>query len=483
MKLLALRICEHDSNFTYFDGEKLSYLKTERKYQIKHHGVQDLHKWEDIIEEQWGIRSKDLNEIAIVFDPWKYNLSCRHEEFFPVIENYKDFPADCKVTRVNHHYAHHLSCWPIIDNPQDKLGFVIDGFGDLHNSWSVFKNNQLVERGDLIKHGSLGQEMLEAGYKFPLQCNPLDNAGSLMALQSYGNIDIEFLAFIQQFDIYNVHKLFNYKWYVHKQNPLDWIRTIHHYVPTILLQLFKAHGSRTTDPICYSGGVALNVAWNSVLKRNYSNIHIPPHANDEGLSLGAMEYLRIKHNLPKFNLPNFPFCQSDEAPKSILRDKAMNKIVDILSQGKVIGWYQGNGEIGPRALGNRSILADPRNPHMKKRVNEIKFRLDYRPFGASTINPHAMKSPYMLFAEHFDSSKYPAVAHIDNTCRHHTTDNNSLLNELIQNYYNKTGCDTLLNTSLNVMGKPLVSNFGDAWSILTEFPLDGLVYGGELYLK
>jgi carbamoyltransferase len=123
MKLLGIRICEHDSNFSYFDGSKVSYLKTERKYQIKHHGVQDLHIWKDIIYEEWGIRTKDLNEIAIVFDPWHHNLNTRDESFFP--SKHIDFPVDCKTTRVNHHYAHHLSCWPLIKN-----GICIDVFGD-----------------------------------------------------------------------------------------------------------------------------------------------------------------------------------------------------------------------------------------------------------------------------------------------------------------------------------------------------------------
>ena len=134
--------------------------------------------------------------------------------------------------------------------------------------------------------------------------------------------------------------------------------------------------------------------WNAALKKKFKNLYIPPHTNDEGLSLGAIEYLRRKHNLRKFILPNYPFCQSDEAPPTGPSADTISKVAELLKKQKIIGWYQGNGELGPRALGNRSILADPRDKNMRDKVNEIKRRQFYRPFGCSTINSNFNESNY-----------------------------------------------------------------------------------------
>ena len=496
MKLLGVRVCDHDSNFSYFDGEQLHYLKTERKNKIKHHGVvnvtralhkraRSLSRWEDVIEDEWGIKSKDLDEIAVVFDTWQYGNNTRNDNFYPAIENYSEFPADCKVSRVNHHYAHYLSCWPDVDMEKHPLGIVIDGFGDFGTAWSVFNQSVRVETGSVASHGSLGHEMLKASTNFNINCHPLDKAGSLMALQSYGQINEEFYKFIKQFDIYNINRLFEptYISPAETKDNKDWIHTIHHHVSTILLNFFTKHSPSPSSQICYAGGVALNVVWNAMLKKKFKNLYIPPHANDEGLSLGAIEYLRRKHNLGKFILPNYPFCQSDQAPPNSPSSTTLSKVGKLLKNQKIVGWYQGNGELGPRALGNRSILADPRDKNMRDRVNQIKKRQYFRPFGCSTINPNFSESPYMLFAEPLRDNKYPSVSHIDQTCRHHTPNNNPILKDLLKSFKDYTNCDTLLNTSLNINGKPLASSLDDALKLFMNCDMDALVYGNELYLK
>ena len=106
------------------------------------------------------------------------------------------------------------------------------------------------------------------------------------------------------------------------------------------------------------------------------NLIIPPHCNDEGLSLGAIEYLRIKHNLPKFKLDNFPYCQSDISPENEADDHTIMKTVEMLKEGKIVGWYQGNGEIGPRALGHRSLLINPMIKNAKDIINKHGDQLD-----------------------------------------------------------------------------------------------------------
>lgn len=483
MKLLGLRICDHDSNFTYFDGQKIRYLKTERKYQIKHHGVNDLYLWEDIIKEEWNVTSKDLDEVAIVFDPWHYGLSVRKDDFFPAID-YKDFPAHCPVTRVNHHYAHHLSCWPLLDNPHKYNGFAIDGWGDWDKVWTVFKNHSIEEVGSLSRYGSIGNEYALTSNHFDISAaNIHDLAGKVMGMQSYGEIDYDFLEFLQKFDITDIKNIFDVHYYYGvKQHKLNWLRTIHEHVGNILLN-FLSKKFMPEEVFCYTGGVALNVCWNTKLRNKFKNIVIPPHASDEGLSLGAIEYLRMKHNLPIFKINNFPFCQSDEEPIDYPNKKTNVKVAELLKSQKIVAWYQGKGEIGPRALGNRSILADPRDKDMKDRVNKIKKREQYRPFGCSTINKSFEESYYMLYTQSIDENKYPAICHIDKTCRHHTTNNNKILENLMTEYQKISNNDVLLNTSLNINGKPLVSNFNDCFNFFQNEPIDAFVFGNKLYIK
>lgn len=482
MKLLGLRVCDHDSNISYFDGEKVQYLKTERKFKDKHHGIKDLNIWKDIIYEQWGILEKDLDEIAIVFDPWQYGLHTRDDAFFPEIE-LKDF-ATCKVTRVNHHYAHHLSCWPLVKDPHKLNGFSIDGWGDFDQVWTVFKDNKIQQKGSLACIGSIGNLYGLSGNWFDIKAHQIhDLPGKVMGLQSFGNLDTEFYEFLHRFDFYNIKNIFDVNYYSDKpEKKLDWLRTVHLYINKLLIDFMSKHFNKNKT-FCYTGGVALNVCWNTEIKKIFNNIIIPPHTGDEGLSLGALEYLRIKHNLPYFKIDNFPYCQSDDSPTNHPSNKLIVKVSELLKKQKVVGWYQGNGEIGPRALGNRSILADPRDSEMKERVNDIKQREYFRPFGCSTLDNSFSKSEHMLYTDPIDKNKYPSITHIDNTCRHHTVNNNFIFESLLKQFNQITECKTLLNTSLNINGKPLASDFDDAFTLFKNSSLDVLVYGNELYEK
>ena len=498
MKLLGLRICDHDSNFSYFDGEKVRYLKTERKYQVKHHSVMkhdelthqvrftednsDWTRWERIIEEEWGIRSRDLDEVAIVFDPWFYNFNTRNDVFFPSRPEV-DFKADCKVTRVNHHWAHHLSCWPLVKDPHKLNGFSYDGFGDFGSIFAVIEQGKCKVRG-IRQFKSVGTALGETGQYFDVKAkDAIDVSGKMMALQSYGGVDKEFYEFLKRFSIEQVGDIFDIQYYLDKlEYKIDWLRTVHQYTGDLLLDYISKY-FKDDEYFCYTGGVALNVNWNTQFRKKFKNIIIPPHPNDDGLSLGCLEHLRIKHNLTYFKLDNFPFCQSDESPNELPSETVMNKTVELLKNQKVVGWYQGHGEIGPRALGNRSILADPRNKDMRQKVNNIKKREQFRPFGCSTINNSFSKNPYMLYADPIDYNKYPSISHVDGTCRHQTVENNELFTKLIQKFYNETNCDILLNTSLNINGKPLAGYKKDALQLFNISDLDALVYGNEIYIK
>lgn len=496
MKLLGLRIDDHDSSFSYFDGEKFHYLKTERYRQLKKHAIRDLDKWEDVFHKHFGVRASDLDEIAIVFDPWNHDMELANgdNDFF-----YPSTDGPQGMTRVNHHLAHVLSCQILSDKPYD-VAIAIDGFGDKKSTWTVFKDDKVVDRGTLDDNFSFGfavedlAEYCEIPHKFQ------DNAGKVMGLQSYGTLDEGYLEFLQQFDEYQLEDVSDIKhWHsykgghdVGKLTKLDFARTVHERLGQLIMKIFKKH-CKKDDVIFYSGGVAQNVLWNTDLKREFPNLVIPPHSNDEGLSIGALEYLRQKHGLPPLVLDNFPYSQMDEAPKTEPTMETIKKVAQYLADGKIVAWYQGHGEVGPRALGNRSILFNPAIEGAKDKVNKVKRRERYRPFGASILSEHRdeyfidlLDNPYMLFvANSVEGMELDGITHVDGTCRVQTVkkDENKHFRALLEEFYKLTGIPVLLNTSLNVAGHPIAGWERDAIKVFKETEVDVAIVGNIVYAK
>jgi carbamoyltransferase len=502
MKLLSLRLCEHDSNFSYFDGESVHYYKSERSTQIKHHAFNNLTQWKEEIQNVFGISHEELDDISIIIDPWLYNLPPDNENFFPSINYNKHFLSNCNVDRINHHYAHALSTW-MIDDTEYDYAFIIDGFGDFDIAWSVFDKNGLVCSGSKELNGSIGIEMSMAAKMLGINSpHQVDNAGKLMGLQAYGKFNQGFYDSLEGYNIKNIKELFdqqNYHNYINDKllsflTPLDWINTIHKKVGDIILDFFKQYAA-PSDKIVYCGGVAQNVIWNTKLKEYFPNMIIPPHCADDGLSLGGLEYLRLKHKLPKFKIKKFPYAQSDVSPENKPSIETIKVAAKMLSEGYRIGWYQENGEIGPRALGNRSILMDPRIDGAREIINKIKNREQYRPFGASILEEHSddyfpnmPKNPYMLYVGNFnEENEIASISHKDKTCRAQTVSKDSKdlsdFRILLEEFYNLTNCPIVLNTSLNVGGKPLAGYPENALELFNNSDLDALFVGNTIYTK
>jgi carbamoyltransferase len=312
MKLLGLRLCEHDSNISYYDGEQVHYIKTERLRKEKHHAYKNLYEWESDIKNIWGISIQDIDQVGIVLDPWHYGLPPDPPSIFPHID-YSLPLQNTPILKVDHHYAHALSHWPFF-NQEISNSIVIDGFGDYNIAWTIFKNNQIIDQGFVNTNGSIGIEMSNLGNFLGLKGNGLDHAGKVMGLQSYGRIDYEFLNSLKNINMFNIKEAFNIKlWESYKKDPLlinltllDWVHTVHFKVGEILLEFFQKYFKKD-DIISYTGGVAQNVIWNTKLKKYFPNLVTVPHCNDEGLSLGIIEYLRRINNLPKFKSINFPY--------------------------------------------------------------------------------------------------------------------------------------------------------------------------------
>ncbi len=487
-RLLGLRLCEHDSNISYFDGYKVHYLKSERLYNIKYHAYNNLWEWKKDIKKIFGVDEKDIDEIAIIIDPWRNKLPMDNEEFYPAVE-YEYIPTKNKVWRINHHLAHALSCWPLYKKRPD-YEVIIDGFGDMNNAWTVIKKDKILERGYTDKNGSLGWSMSESAIWLKIK-DDYGSAGKLMGLQSYGRILKDFKSLLN-YNMYSIDKLFSINNDTANKQPLDWIRTVHDKVSDILIDFFEKITNKDYDAtISYSGGVAQNVIWNTAIKNKFKNLIIPPHCNDEGLSLGALEYLRIKNNLPKFKLTNFPYIQSDEKPEQVASTETIIKTAEHLKNNKIVAWYQNNGEIGPRALGNRSLLLNPLINNGKDVINKIKKREAYRPFGASVLKKYVKEyfnteidNPHMLYVGKTTKKNLKCITHIDGTCRFQSVDkNNQTYYNLIKEFYKKTECPLLLNTSFNINGKPIMSNLNDAKEFFKNSNIDVLVIGNKIYEK
>lgn len=507
MKFIGLRLCEHDSNITYTDGVKVKYYKSERDYQIKHHGFKDLNQWVDIIKK-WKINPSDIGAIGIVIDCFSHpNINCNKSKIYEIIDIplFKILGFECPIFRINHHYAHALSSWTL--GVENKVDFVFDAFGDNFESHSIFENNKLIVNKNIKNFPSLGIILAEIGEILKLSGSAYDHAGKIMAIKGYGKYNSKYPRF--NFDNFGLLKLWDYDYVscisqkIHEcsednfftlefQELANHIRVCHEETERIFVEYFKKH-TLENDIITYSGGVAQNTVINSEIKKVRPNLHIPPHCNDEGLSLGIVEFLRQYYDQEPFDNSGYPYWQSDENPGCNPSDEIIDKTAEFLAQGKIVGWYQGNGEVGSRALGNRSILMDPSIRNGKDILNnKVKHREWFRPFGASILEEKTEKyfdwegtSPYMLYVmDILDKKSFPSITHVDGTCRIQTVSSNlSSYYKLISQFNNITGIPMLLNTSLNGGGKPICGNKNSALEIFTTTDIDVLVIGDQIYDK
>jgi carbamoyltransferase len=268
--------------------------------------------------------------------------------------------------------------------------------------------------------------------------------------------------------------------------------------------------------LCYAGGVALNSVMNERIIResNFEKVYIMPAAEDSGVAVGAAYYglwklagknvsEKLIHDAvgKKYFYGEIIAARDKLSPiiNQAVCEDLITEVVDLLCQGKIIGWFQGRSELGPRALGQRSILCDPRMPNGKQILNErVKHREEFRPFAPVILLEEAdnwfdmggsrMESPFMLRVCPFrrdKMDKVPAVVHVDGTGRVQTVtrEANELLYELIRRFYEKTGVPIVLNTSFNIMGEPIVETPEDALLCFLTTGIDYCVIEDQLFTK
>ncbi len=268
------------------------------------------------------------------------------------------------------------------------------------------------------------------------------------------------------------------------------------------------------DNLALAGGCALNSSYNGQItaRTAFKHVHIPPAPADDGCALGAA-WLAYHHDHPQHGHPPkllSPYLGSvidDEAIGRLIQyngalaiqqlpDSICQATAELLAQGKLVAWVQGRAEFGPRALGNRSILADSRHANMQDHINQnVKFREKFRPFAPSVLHEYAgdyfdnyHESPYMDKTLHIRDAmqnRVAAVCHVDGTGRLQTVKRewNPRFYELIEHFYQLTQVPMLLNTSFNVMGKPLIHSLEDAVAVFLTTGLDALVINDYLITK
>lgn len=266
-----------------------------------------------------------------------------------------------------------------------------------------------------------------------------------------------------------------------------------------------------TDYLVVSGGVSLNSVMNGRIVREskFKDIYVMPAAGDNGTAIGAAYYLYngiFKKPRSFVHLdPYVGTSYTNEDIEKVLKGAKLKyeyiediseKAASLLEAGKIIGWFQGKMEIGPRALGNRSILANPSYPDMKDKINsEVKFREAFRPFAPSTIleikNNYFdldVEAPFMLKVCNVLKEKQaiiPAVTHVDGSARLQTVkrDLNPRYYDLIKKLGDKTGVPVVLNTSFNIQGEPVVESPKDAIRCFYSTGIDALLIGNYFLIK
>ena len=322
------------------------------------------------------------------------------------------------------------------------------------------------------------------------------------------------------------------------QKEMDISRSVQAVTEEVILRTVRhVHGMTREKYLCLAGGVALNCVANGRILREgpFEKIWVQPAAGDAGGALGAAlfvwyQYLgneRRRDNLRDFQQGSYwgprydhgyveAYLDGHQIPYKRLSDEEVPDVVaDLIAQEKVVGWFQGRVEFGPRALGSRSILGDARSPKMQSTMNlKIKFRESFRPFAPSVLAEYAdewfeltpedkepIASPYMLLVAPVKADKrrkispedeqkcegigklkvcrseIPAITHVDYSARIQTvhSETNPRYYAMIKRFYEKTGCPVIVNTSFNVRGEPIVCTPEDAYRCFMRTKMDYLI--------
>ena len=486
MKILGINALNHDAAITLIEDGKILFAGHAERYSgIKNDSNLNKEMFEDM--EQYGTPDK-----VVYFErPWIKKLRQLKAGQYSEVFTLKNMPQNhidsvlgkgkYKIDEyVDHHLSHASSTY--FTSPYKESAVVcIDAIGefDTISIWYA-KGNKLEKRWSQTYPHSLG--LWYSAMTQRLGLKPQEDEFILMGMAAWGKQDDDLQSIIYN-DFFGYHKELDLRMNLHKgcmdyepsiypdDGSEQWKFDIAANVQTIcewqIQKVFRKAKEVVpeTDNMCYSGGVALNCVANSnVVKDQYPNMWILPNPGDAGSSLGCAAYIGGEH---------IDFMENGAFLGYDIKGKyPVKQVVKELLKGNLVGVANGRAEYGPRALGNRSLLADPRGKDIKAQMNKIKNRQEFRPFAPSVLEEHAheifdmptQKSQFMQYVAPCKfPDKYPAICHVDNTSRVQTVskDDNLGYYRLIEEFYKKTGCPMVLNTSLNIKGQPIVNSYHD----------------------
>jgi carbamoyltransferase len=377
------------------------------------------------------------------------------------------------VSYVSHHESHAAAGY-YTSSYENAAIVVADAIGewDCISIWHGV-GNKLIKKKSVRYPHSIG--LLYSAFTDRIGLKANEEEYILMGMAAYGKpIYVEEIksSFIQSMRgtdfrlLINVHR--GIKWWrpdlTTEQDNMDIAASIQQVTEEYMCNLVAEAKTLTgTSNLILMGGVALNCVANEKISSIFKNIWIMPNPGDSGSAIGAVA---AKHNL-RLNWKT-PYLGTN-----IDRPVLYDEIHESLLRSDIIGFANGRAEFGPRALGNRSLLADPRGPDVKAKMNSIKKRQQFRPFAPIILEEFAHEyfelpvatTPYMQFtATCKRPDLFPAICHVDNTSRVQTVNEaqNPVIYAILRRFYNATGCPMLVNTSLNIKGEPLVNTWQDA---------------------
>ena len=564
---------KHDSRFP---KNSIKYCLNANKINLKDVDLivyyeKPLLTFERLLETYLGSAPRGIRSFIAAMQVWlkeKLFLKSNLKKEFKNLE--KDIGDEVKskikipeLLFSEHHYSHAAAAF--FPSPFKKsIILCMDGVGEwtTTSAW-VGENNKIKPLWEISFPHSLG--LLYSSFTY--YCGFKVNSGEykLMGLAPYGDpkyvekikehlidikddgtfkLDIRFFKFHRGFRMTSskFHKLFGEKPRKSEddltQFHMDIAASIQVVTQEIVIKLAKSLYKETgIKNLCLSGGVALNCVANGKLikEKIFDDIWIQPASGDAGSALGAAligwhDYLKKPREInPKDSMKgtylgcNFSnkeiktYLKKINAPHNELKDDDLfEKIAEIIDDGKVVGWFNGPMEFGPRALGGRSIIGDPRNKKMQSVMNlKIKYRESFRPFAPSVLEEDfskefelEVKSPYMLLVAplknenciamsdnqkklfgieklNIPRSHLPAITHVDYSARVQTVSNvtNPRYYGLIKAFKKRTGCSMLVNTSFNVRGEPIVCTPQDAYRCFMRTEMDVLVLQNQILFK
>ena len=521
-------------------------------------------KFERLIETYVGFAPRGFISFCKSMPLWLneklFQKKLIFEELKKIDNNFNDIK---KINFSEHHLSHAASSF--FSSPyQEAIILTLDGVGEWATTTiSIGKNNKIDILKELHFPHSLG--LLYSAFTYFLGFKVNGGEYKVMGLAPYGqpifkNIILDKLIDLKEDGSFKLNmNYFNYAtgltmtnhkfakiFSIKKREPEDKLLQIHMDIAAsiqavteeVVLKITKFLFKEFNIPnLCLAGGVALNcVANGKILKQGFfKNIWIQPASGDAGGALGAAQVFYFQELNNKRNISNIDSMQgaylgpqfSDDQVESELKncgafykklnlEQIISDTAKALSEEKVVGWFQGRMEFGPRSLGNRSIIADPRSEKMQKNLNlKVKYRESFRPFAPAVLIEKVSEwfdinseSPYMLLVADVKKSKQlemtneqknlfgidklnikrsniPSVTHVDYSARIQTVhkETNLIFHKLITEFDKITNCPVLVNTSFNIRGEPIVCSVKDAFNCFMGTELDVLVCNNFILYK